>query len=221
MKQRILLGAAVVVLIGLVAGSVFAQGVGVKPGDRVVYQKLDATIVSFTFNEQPLEEALDFLQTLGKVNIVLDKKKVEAGKTVTLKLNDVPLGTAVKLLCEQIGLKWTVRDGIVFMSDEDGVKQEPITVVYDVNDLLAVPPNFEGPQIELQSLSSNRGGSSGGSGGGGGCGGGIFGGAGGAGGGGSGASADEAGKKSQEELLTELVDLIKQVIAPGTWDDSK
>ncbi len=210
MKRAILLSAAVAAVLALAAGSSFAQGAAQSAADRLVYQKLENTIVTFTFNEQPLEEAVDFLQTLAKVNIILDKKKVEAGKTVTLKLNDVPLQTAVRLLCEQVGLKWTVRDGVVFMSDEEGVKQEPVTAVYDVNDLLAVPPNFEGPTFELQNLSSNRGSGSSGGGSGGGS---IF-----ADAGKGGDKTGEEAKKSQEELLSELVDLIKQVIAPGSWE---
>ena len=178
---------------------------GVTAADRVVYQKLDTTIVSFTFNEQPLEEAVEFLSTLGGVNIVIDKRKVESGKTVTLKLANVPLATAVKLLTEQVGLKWRVRDGLVFISDEEGTKAEPVTVVYDVSDLLAVPPNFVGPTIELQSIGGNRGGQ-----------------------GTSypptiiGEPADgpkDDSQKSREELLQELVDLIKQVIEAGTWEE--
>lgn len=212
MKRATTLGLTCVLVLGFAGGTAVAAGLpGTTAADRLVYQKLDTTIVSFTFNEQPLEEALDFLQTLGKVNIVLDKRKVEAGKTITLKLSDVALVTAVRLLTEQVALKWIVRDGVVYISDEEGTKQEPITMVYTVDDLLAVPPNFEGPTFELQNISGNRGGSSGG------------------GGGGSsiftdtgtgtgGAGETEEQKKSREELLTELVDLIKQVIEPGTWE---
>ena len=205
MRRAMVLGLGLLAALVFVAPTVFAQN---TTADRAARQKLENTIVSFTFSEQPLEEAIDFLQTLAKVNIVLDKRKVEAGKTITLKLNDVELQTAVKLVTEQVGLKWTVRDGVIYISDEEGVKQEPITIVYDVGDLLTVPPNFEGPTFELQNISGNRGGSGGGSGGSGNS---IF----------SDTSdkTDNAdAKKSREELLTELVDLIQQVIEPGTWE---
>lgn len=180
---------------------------GATAADRALRQKLDATVVSFAFNEQPLEEALDFLSTLGGVNIVVDRRKVEPGKTVTLKLANVPLETALKLLTEQVGVRWTVRDGVVLVSDAEGVKSEPVTVVHDVSDFLAVPPDFEGPAINLQSISPNRGGPTS-----------------------QGPGLDwtlpEGGKvkkdteKSREELLQELVDLIKQVIEPGSWEET-
>ena len=211
MKTRLVPIGFGLILLALSANALLAAGSlpGLTASDRLVYQKLETTIVSFTFNEQPLEEAINFLATLGDVNIVIDRKKVEAGKTVTLKLTNVPLLTAVKLVTEQAGLKWIVREGVVFLSDEEGTKREPVTIVYDVADFLAIPPNFKGPNIELQSIgaAAARGGS-GGSGGGG-----IF-------GGDSEEESDETddSKKSSEELLKELVDLIKSVIEPGTWD---
>ncbi len=186
------------------------QQVQEKPADKKVRQQLEETVVTFTFNEQPVLEAIDFLQTLGKVNIVVDKSKLEEGKTVTLKLDNIPLETAIRLLTEQLGLKWIIRDGVVFISDADGVKRPPEIQTYDVRDLLADIPNFEGPTFELQNLSSNRGGSSGGGGSGGGS---IF----------SDASKSSSSStettKSAEESLNDLIELVKQVVSSGTWDE--
>jgi type II secretory pathway component GspD/PulD (secretin) len=182
-----------------------------KPQDRKVRQQLDETIVSFTFNEQSVMEAIDFLQTLGNVNIVPDRTKFEdPAKTVTLKLQNVPLATAIKLLTEQLGLKWTVRDGIVFISDAEGIKRPPETNTYDVRDLLADIPNFEGPTFELQNISSNSG--RGGSGGSGGSSSSIF-------SSDTSGSKKEEGGKSAEESLNDLIDLVKQVVEAGTWDE--
>lgn len=186
---------------------VTAPVAGASTSDRAVYRKLEDVVVSFTFNEQPLEEALDFLSTLGGVNIVVDKRKIEPGKTVTLKLADATLLSAIKLVAEQVGVKWIVRDGVVYLSDEEGVKQEPVTVVVDVSDLLAVPPDFDGPTIELQSISGRRGGQGTGEGGLD-----IF-----------NPGKDEPKKeveKSREELLQELVEIIKGVVEAGTWDET-
>lgn len=181
-----------------------------KPGDRRVRQQLEETILSFTFNDQPVMEALDFLQTLGNVNIVPDRSRFEdPGQTITLKLTNVSLETAIKLLTEQLGLQYVIRDGIVFISDDEGIRRPPVISTYDVRDLLADIPNFSGPTFELQNISSNRGG--GGTGGGSGGGMSIF------------ADDEEAdqteGFTSPEESLNDLIDLIRQVIEPGTWDE--
>ena len=184
------------------------QQITEKPQDRKVRQQLEESVVSFTFNEQPVMEALDFLQTLGNVNIVPDRTKFEdPDRTITLKLTNVPLETAIKLLTEQMGLKYVIRDGIVFISDEEGIKRPPETNTYDVRDLLADIPNFTGPTFELQNISGgNRGGAGGGSGTQS-----IF---------GDEEDTDQGDEfKTQEESLNDLIDLIKQVIESGTWDE--
>jgi len=178
---------------------------GVTPRDNRVYGQLEETLISFTFNDQPLGEAIDFLRTIGNVNIVLDRGKVDRDRTLTLKLKDVSLRSALDFVTEQAGLKWVVKGGVVFISDEDGTTQEPVTVVYDVMPLLAVPPDFEGPEIGLDLMNQNA----------------------------SSSQKDTDGgidwgeekkekekdkEKTREELMDELVKLIREVIAPGTWD---
>jgi type II secretory pathway component GspD/PulD (secretin) len=182
------------------------QQVQEKPQDRAVRRKLEETPVSFTFADQSVAEAINFLQEVSKVNIVVDRAKIPEGKTVTLKLGDVSLETALNLLSEQIELKWVIRDGVVRISDAEGVKQRPEINTYDVGDLLADVPNFQGPTFELQNISSNRGGSGSGSS--------IF-------------SDSESGKgstteettKSAEESLQDLITLVKEVIDPTSWDE--
>ncbi len=180
---------------------------GATPADRAVRQKLEETPVTFTFNEQPFEEAMQFLAALGDVNIVVDHAKVEAGKTITLKLTEVPLLTALKLSVEQAGLKWAVRDGVVVISTEDGVKSEPVTGVYDVTDMLHPAPDFEGPEISLGNMATRS------------------------------SKKDNTdntlgnpfnvpptdkpkkdSEKTQDELLKEIVELVKQMVDSGTWE---
>ena len=130
---------------------------GDRPENRKVQEQLDTVKVSVAFDDTPLLEALDRLQTLGNVNIVVDRPNFEEGKTVTLKLANVPLGTALKLLAEQIGLKCAVRNGVAFLSDEEGVKEPPIRGVYDVRDLLRqrVGGEEKTPEEILQDLTDN------------------------------------------------------------------
>ena len=195
------------------------------PENRRIRQQLEETVVSFAFADQPVKEALDFLQTLGRVNIVADWPKfVDPNQTVTLKLGNVTLETALKLLTEQLGKKFVIREGVVFISDETGVRLPPETVVYEVRDLLASLPEFAGPAFDLSAMSSSNqtsGGGSGGYGSGGGSGGGTsLWGTGGTGGGGTGGGAGTTTEQSEspEQSLNNLIDLISQVIEPGNWD---
>jgi hypothetical protein len=98
--------------------------------DGKVLRRLQETIVSFEFNEQPVMEALVFLENQGSVNILLDRNKLEdPAPVVTLKLRNVSLDTALKLVTEQLGLTFIIRDGLVFISDEKGVQEVPVAVI--------------------------------------------------------------------------------------------
>jgi len=176
-----------------------------RPGrtaaDERVYEKLEDTIVTFTFSDQPLAEAIDFLQVLSGENIVLDRRHVDEGKTVTLKLKDVSLKTALNFVTEQVALKWVVTDGVVVIGDEESTRQKPVTVVYDVLHLLARPPDFEGPEIDLGMMNRTE----------------------------SGAKEwnpfprektleQPDRQKTREELTDELVEVIRATIAPESWE---
>ena len=107
-----------------------------RPENIKVEKELDETRVTVAFNETPVLEALDRLHALGKVNIVVDRPRFEEAKTVTLRLADVRLGMALTLITEQIGMKFAVRDGVAFISDEANLTEPPVRAVYDVRDLL-------------------------------------------------------------------------------------
>lgn len=218
MKTRWMVGAAAVLLVGGLAGAAFAQS---DAPNRRIRQALDEAVVSFSFEDQPLDQAVEFLGTLGNVNIVLDRAKVDVKKTITLKLKNVTLGTAVKLITEAAGVKYVIRDGVVFISDEEGTKELPVTRVFDVMDLVAEIPEFSGPEMDLSTMGSGNqtsGGSGGyGSGGGSGSSTSLWGTSSGTGGTGTTTQGAQQGTTLQERTDA-LVELIKSVIEPGTWD---
>ena len=133
------LSAAIVLMAGGFAAAEEKTDASLPPGqdprDVKAQEQLDLK-VSFDFNEQPVVEAFDFLRTISKANIVVDRKKIPEGKTVTLALKDTTLGTALKFLTEMLELKFVVRDGVVFVSDAEGVAVPPVRWIYDVADLL-------------------------------------------------------------------------------------
>ena len=84
------------------------------PIDLAIQKRIEETRVSFTFTDQPIMEAMDFLQTLGNTSIVPGKSKFEdPDRKITLTLKDVPLKEACDKLCAPLGLRCVVRDGAV------------------------------------------------------------------------------------------------------------
>jgi transcription initiation factor TFIIIB Brf1 subunit/transcription initiation factor TFIIB len=110
-------------VVALSLSSVVLAAPSISPADQKVNKQLDTVIVSFKFEDKSVGEVYDFLQTEGKISIVLDKGKVDTTKPVTLKVDGVSLGMAIRFVDELLGLKYVVRNGAVFISDKDGVKK--------------------------------------------------------------------------------------------------
>ena len=128
---------------------VTAPDEGNSPQDRVAREQLGKLQVSFNFREVPFGEAVDFLGTSSGLNFVIHKNAGVEGTTVTLALKNVSVRTAVEYVTKQAGLTWTVRDGVVLIGNKEDLVGPMRTGVYEVTDLLAAPPDFAGPTVQL------------------------------------------------------------------------
>jgi len=71
--------------------------------------------VTFDFTDSTLGDVVDFLRDFTGVNIVLDTPALKAAgvtgdTTVNMKLKDVTLKAALRLMLDQIGVTYVVRD---------------------------------------------------------------------------------------------------------------
>jgi len=135
--------------------------------DQTVRDKLQRP-VTFNFVDTPLDQVVQFLQTVTGINIVVDQRVLTAGEyRITLSLTDVPLEDALDFALEMVGLRWIVRKGVIFISDTQGVQAEPYTRIYDIRDLIGDVPNYAGPTFDLEQATGGGGGGTSGGGGGG------------------------------------------------------
>ncbi len=75
--------------------------------------------VSFEFVDTPLVEGVSFIRSLTNVNVVLDPKIVAKGldqKTVTLRVTDMDMKTALDWICRSVGLCCQLRDQAIFIT---------------------------------------------------------------------------------------------------------
>ncbi len=161
------------------------------PKTKSILAKLDDPISMSFSNETPLEDVLKYIKSATQgpndsgIPIYVDPVGLqEAEKTttspVTIDLEGVPLKTTLRLLLRQLGLTYTVKNGLLTITSESSEDQPTEIRVYPVADLAIIP---------LSLISGGGGGGLGGGiggglgGGGGGLGGGIGGGLGGGGGG--------------------------------------
>ena len=108
--------------------------------------------VSFEFIDTPLDEALQFLNSLTKANIILDPKVVTegAGKApITLKVGDMDMETALKWILRLANLEFDLRNQAVYITTKANLASSVELEIYDVRDLTSDITDFPGPRIEL------------------------------------------------------------------------
>jgi hypothetical protein len=77
--------------------------------------------VNFEFVQAPLPEAINFIQQITEVNIILDPAcRLEGQKEITLKADAMPVGEALDKILDLAGLKREYRDGAIFVTSKDG-----------------------------------------------------------------------------------------------------
>jgi hypothetical protein len=99
----------------------------------------EATEVSFTDN--PLDEALSYIEELHAIDVWLDKSALQnegitSDSPVTLELTGVSLNTALHKLLEPLGLAHAVTDSGLVITTVEGAAKHPLTATYDVSTLV-------------------------------------------------------------------------------------
>jgi hypothetical protein len=181
------------------------SGPGRSARDAAAAAQLARPLPEVKFDGVPLSDALAFFRETTGLNIhvkwkVLEQAEVSAATPVTLRLQDIPAGRALRLVLEEAGgpadVEMTIEEGTIIVSTAPDMARYAKLRTYDVSDLIAADP----PQKQEGGQGEGEGPDAGG-------------------GGGRGLFSGQ-GRRPSEEKAHELVKLIEQSIAPGTWRDA-
>ena len=114
-----------------------AIGIAEEPSwMKQIRAKLDRK-VSFEFVDTPLSEAINFLQTLTHVNMIIDPRATGGGADVpiNLKVSDMSLGLALEWILKLAELDYALKDNAIFISKPQRLLGEVELRIYDVRDL--------------------------------------------------------------------------------------
>ena len=125
------------------------------PKTKGIIAKLDEPISMSFANETPLEDVLKYIKSATQgpndsgIPIYVDPVGLqEAEKTmtspITLDLEGVPLKTTLRLMLKQLGLTYTVKDGLLTITSESSDDQPTEIRVYPVADLAIIPISLMG-----------------------------------------------------------------------------
>jgi general secretion pathway protein D len=119
--------------------------------DFELNSKLEDVQSEVSFEDEPLEKAIDYLQRLNDVNIAVDWEDLEANgvsrdKPVSLKLKNVTLRTVLKQTMASVGgdvkIGFQVGDGLVSVASKEKLDRNKNIQVYDIRDLIIDIPKF-------------------------------------------------------------------------------
>lgn len=115
------------------------------PEVQEVEAKLEEKITLEIVDDQPLRQIADYLGSYTGLNVVLDPKALaEEGLTENspvshLKLRDVKLKVALKLLLQPLGLTYTTDKGVLLITSPQASARQTVAVAYPVGDLVISP----------------------------------------------------------------------------------
>ncbi len=111
-----------------------------SPNEQRIQQALkDTTEVQFT--DQPLKDALEYLEDLHKIEIWIDQPALaDAGistdQQVNLVMSGITLRSALRLLLEPLQLTYVIEDEVMKITTQEKADEKMSTRVYPVADLV-------------------------------------------------------------------------------------
>lgn len=114
--------------------------------ERNILRKLSEP-VSLSFANQPLREVIEYIRGDQGINIFVDEpaiadKGIQLDSRVTIKLDNVALKSALKLLLNLAHLTYVVADDVLKITTEDQARGKLEQRVYPVTDLVVAVENF-------------------------------------------------------------------------------
>jgi hypothetical protein len=108
----------------------------------------DLRLASVDFKNATLDDVVSYFRECSGLNFHLDSAAWANDARVTLRLKDVPLMTALKLVLKPRDLECVIRDGVIVIAPRAG--SQTVTRVYDTRDLMLGLEDFPGPRMELR-----------------------------------------------------------------------
>ena len=112
-------------------------------------QKLKSIFLSVNLANNTIEEAADILSTESKrldvqdhkgVNFIIDPNAATSAKPISLTLNNVPLGEALRYVCQIAGVKYKVQDYAISIVPFNANVDELISRTFIVQPNFVAPP---------------------------------------------------------------------------------
>jgi hypothetical protein len=122
-----------------------------QSADTQVRAALAKTLPEVQFQDQPLSQVLEWIQTSMNVNVhvqwsALENAGVARDTTISFALKNVTVERLLRMIIDELEtpVAYAVQDGILTISTRERMRRHLRTQVYDVRDLIAMIPASTG-----------------------------------------------------------------------------
>lgn len=126
---------------------------------RRITKALDGEIM-LDFNEAPLSEVVDYLETLREIPIVIDTRALDevglgTDTPLNVNLSGITLRSALKIMLGQLDLTYAVRDEVLMITTEEEARLQLDPRIYPIENwqpgrLVALIPQVIAPETWRQ-----------------------------------------------------------------------
>jgi hypothetical protein len=183
---------AVIALVGLLSLPGLA---GPRDSARALLNTLQTRRISIDFDKASLDDFVKYIRAASGINIVVMQKQIEKdggdieGIEITLKVNDVKLIDALRLVVETNDLGLAIKRNVLLVTSKRAARGKPRLVIYDVADALIPIRDFPAPDMNIYGSNHEP------------------------------PEPEEESVTQAIESSDELAELVRQFTGQGTWED--
>ncbi len=154
-----------------------------------IINKLEQKL-TLNFQDNDINDVVQFLQQQTDVNIILDPEVIAEGDIppITMEMSNVKLKSALEFIMTLTELRYSLQDEAVYISNEDGLRGDATMVIYDIRDLINPLTMFPGPRMTIPEPGSDEGN----------------------------LVTEIEGEDTEE--IDDFIDLLQEVVSPDSWD---
>ncbi|MBI2932477.1 MAG: tetratricopeptide repeat protein [Planctomycetes bacterium] len=121
-----------------------------KPEDKEIIEKLKGIPITLEMQDAPLPSVIDYVRELTGLNFIIDASvETPDQKLVTIKVTEVPVADALRLILESVSADIVVEDGVVIITSKEALQKKVRLELYDVQDLTVGVQDFPGVDMSL------------------------------------------------------------------------
>lgn len=95
-----------------------------RSADKPAKKTTGALRTSFDFKDTPMTKAVFEIQRLSGLNIVLHQDLARANPTISLRVKNMPLGSALNWICHLAGARYVLVDQAIYIVPKNKTARE-------------------------------------------------------------------------------------------------